>query len=182
MNLKTPDYKAQADNLRATLLNYIDCMQEVQLENEDLKEKKIKWILETEDLKKTAELYKAIIFERDKKIKTMSETIEDLYRQINETKEDIHNYKEALIDEQIINDELVKDNKQLLQKIGEQEDKIKELGYVINDVDTCNEVLKKQNEELKAQYKKVNENTTSLLAKIHELETILNIYEGRKHD
>lgn len=37
MNIKTPDYKAQAENLRATLLSYIDCMQEVQIENEDLK-------------------------------------------------------------------------------------------------------------------------------------------------
>lgn len=37
MNIKTPDYKTHAENLRATLLSYIDCVQEVQLENEELK-------------------------------------------------------------------------------------------------------------------------------------------------
>ena len=105
MNIKTPDYKAQAENLRATLLSYIDCMQEVQLENEDLKK-------ENENLK----------------------------------------YKLA------------------------------DYGVGWNILKIRNEEARNENEELKDQLKKINANTASLVAKIHELETILNIYEGRKHD
>lgn len=140
MNLKTPDYKAQAENLRATLLSYIDCVKEVQFENGDLRK-------ENEDLKQKVELYKAIIFERDKKIFNQKVTIENLFKERDEAKQDVHNYYEALVDEE----------NHTLQ-------------------------LQKENEVLKDQLKKINANTTSLLAKIHELETILNIYEGRKHD
>lgn len=98
MNIKTPDYKTQAENLRATLLSYIDCMYKVQLENEELKFK------------------------------------------------------------------------------------LADYGVGWNILKIRNEEARKENEELKDQLKKINANTASLLAKIHELETILNIYEGRKHD
>lgn len=57
MNIKTPDYKAQAENLRATLLSYIDCMQEVQIENEELKLKLKKLEDKIHDLETILNIY-----------------------------------------------------------------------------------------------------------------------------
>lgn len=168
MNIKTPDYKAQAENLRQTLLNYIDCVKEVQFENGDLRKElafsqnllktRATKILELEqtikqkqqsiknlrasrkEVEKTAELYKSIIYERDKKILNQKVTIENLFKERDELKkrkEDVTlEYVEAL--------------------------------QHSCDLGAENFQLKKKIEELKD--------------RIHELETILNIYEGRKHD
>lgn len=144
MNIKNPDYKEQAENLRQTLLNYINCMEKVQTEQQR----------EIVDLKQTAELYKAIIFERDKKIKAQLDTIEDLYSQIHEAAQEVQDYNEMMEDEQTWRVALAKEN----------------------------EKLKQENKELDDQFKKASSTIASLIAKIHELETILYIYEGKKHE
>ena len=55
--MNTTDYKTQAENLRTTLLSYIHCVQKVQFENEDLKQKNAKLVLKVYELETILNIY-----------------------------------------------------------------------------------------------------------------------------
>jgi len=59
------DYNEAVENLRSTLLSYVDCMQKVQLENEELKQRIRKLVSKVYELETILNIYETTKMKRD---------------------------------------------------------------------------------------------------------------------